>query len=234
MARKRVNTTKLEIIRCAAHLFTEVGYSATSPKMVCEQLDISTGNLTYYFPTKEHLLAEMVEILCSFQWQRMQEEEAQGNDPLRSVVLELTAIASMCEYSAIAKDFFVAVYTSPRCLELVRQNDIARAKTVFGRYCSSWSDDQFRQAETLVSGIEYATMMTTAASPPLSVRIHGAINTVLGIYQVPVGKRMTVIGEALTMDFQTVGQQALTSFKDFVTKTGEQMLEELLRSRYGL
>ncbi len=234
MARKHVNTTKLEIVRCATKLIMEVGYSATSPKMVCDQLDISTGNLTYYFPTKEHMLAEMVDMLCSFQWQRIQEEEERGSDLLRSIALELTAIASMCEYNDIARDFFHAVYTSPRCLDIVRKNDISRAKSVFYHYCSDWSDDQFREAETLVSGIEYATIMTTETSPPLNMRIHGALHAILGIYRVPDGKRLTVAGEALSMDFEAVGRQTLASFKDFVAKTGEQMLDDLIRSRYTM
>ena len=67
MARRRVNTTKFEIIQQATKLFLEKGYSTTTPKDVSEALNISTGNLTYYFPTKGHLLAVLIEMLCQFQ-----------------------------------------------------------------------------------------------------------------------------------------------------------------------
>ena len=57
MARRRVNTTKLEIVQTATKMFLEKGYTATSIKTIADALDMSTGHLTFYFPTKEHLLA---------------------------------------------------------------------------------------------------------------------------------------------------------------------------------
>ena len=72
MARRHINTTKYEIIRTGTRLFLEKGYSATTPKLICDELDISTGNLTYYFPTKEHLLAVLADMLCKFQGKMLQ------------------------------------------------------------------------------------------------------------------------------------------------------------------
>ena len=53
MARRRANTTKLEIIQVATQMFMERGFTETSAKAVSDKLDISTGNLTFHFPTKE-------------------------------------------------------------------------------------------------------------------------------------------------------------------------------------
>jgi AcrR family transcriptional regulator len=58
MARQRIKTTRIDIIRYATSLFLEQGYTAASTKQIAEALDIGTGNLTYYFPTKEHLLGK--------------------------------------------------------------------------------------------------------------------------------------------------------------------------------
>ncbi|MBQ6850536.1 MAG: TetR/AcrR family transcriptional regulator [Oscillospiraceae bacterium] len=55
MARVSRSTTRTEIIQVACEYFFEKGYSATSPKMIASALDISPGNLTDHFPTKEHL-----------------------------------------------------------------------------------------------------------------------------------------------------------------------------------
>ena len=62
MARRRVKRTRLDIIQCATTMFLEQGYTASSAKQIADELDIATGNLTYYFPTKEHMLAELVDI----------------------------------------------------------------------------------------------------------------------------------------------------------------------------
>lgn len=78
LAKRRANTTRAQIVSTATRLFLERGYSATSPKAICEELNLSTGNLTYYFQTKEHLLAVLVEMLCRFQWKWVQDTVQEG------------------------------------------------------------------------------------------------------------------------------------------------------------
>jgi AcrR family transcriptional regulator len=48
-------------------MFLEQGYTATSTKQIADELDIVLGNLNYHFPSKEHLLAELADMLCNFQ-----------------------------------------------------------------------------------------------------------------------------------------------------------------------
>lgn len=229
MARRRVNTTKYEIIRQATELFLEKGYSATTPKLICDALDISTGNLTYYFPTKEHLLAVLVEMLCSFQGNTMQSMvHEDGITSLLAVCLELTTMASMCEDSEIAKDLFLSAYSSPMCLEIIRKNDTQRAMLVYREFCPEWSDQQYAEAEILVSGIEYATLMTTCNAVPLETRITGALNNIMMIFNVPEQIRKQKIGKVLAMDYRTLGGQVLENFKQFVAQTNEQTFEALL------
>lgn len=229
MARRRVNTTKYEIINTATELFLERGYSATTPKMICDMLDISTGNLTYYFPTKEHLLAELVDILCKYQWKLMEDEAKDGHSSVMALCLELLTIASACEQDEVAKDFFLASYRSELCMELIRKNDKERAQKVFGQYCSDWTEEYFSEAEALVSGIEYATLLTTASSAPLEVRVEGALNTILSIYNVPEEVREQKVKRVLAMDYRALGLYTLKKFKKFVKQTNEQTFEGIQR-----
>lgn len=221
--------TKLEIIQVAAHKFLEKGYSNTSLKEICDPLKMSTGNLTFYFQTKEHLLAELVDILCNFQRKMMEVEAKEGFSSLMSVCLELTAMAAMCEEDAVARDFYLSAYTSPLCLDIVRQNDARRAKDVFAPYCSHWSDSQFTEAEALVSGIEYATMMTTESSAPLELRITGALNAIMMIYNVPEETRKIKISKVLKMNYLELGQRMLKEFREHVEKTTKQAFLDLLK-----
>ena len=68
MARRTAYTTRKEIIQVATKKFLELGYSNRSAKTISEEVGISTGNLTFHYPTKEHLLAKLTEMLCDFQW----------------------------------------------------------------------------------------------------------------------------------------------------------------------
>ena len=231
MSRRRVNTTKHEIVRVASKLFLETGYSATSPKLVCEELDISTGNLTYYFPTKEHLLAVVVEMLCDFQRKMMDLEAQEGYSSVMAICLELMAMASMCEEDEIAKDLYIASYTSPLTLDIIRKNDAARSKEVFKDYCPDWTDENFAEAEVLVSGIEYATLMTTDSGVSLETRIAGALNNILTIFNVPEEMRKMMIGKVLAMDYRAIGRRVLREFRKFVEDSNDHLLDELLHAR---
>ena len=227
----KIKTTKLDIIRCASELFFEQGYSATSPKNICEALDISTGNLTYYFPTKEHLLAVFTEMLCDFQRDMMEQEAHEGVSSVLATCLELTTMTAMCEESEIAKDFYLSSYTSPLCLSIIRKNDAKRNKRVFKEYCPDWSDEQFAEAEIIVSGIEYATLMTTHDPVSLEARITGALNNILMVYCVPEEIRTTKIQKALSIDYRKIGQRVLREFKTFIAKENETALEELISAK---
>ena len=210
-------------------MFLEQGYSATSPKHIVNALQTGTGNLTYYFPTKEHLLAVLVDMLCDFQWRMMEREADDGISSIMAICLELAAMAAICETDPVAKDFYTSSYASPMCLEIIRKNDTARAKCVFADFCPNWTDEQFAEAEVLVSGIEYATLMTAGDPVSLETKIAGALNAILQIYQIPADIRKMKIQRVLQMDYRTIAQRTLIAFKHFVDRTNEQALEQLHR-----
>lgn len=229
MARiNRAMLTKAEIVQVATRLFLENGYTSTTAKAVCDELQMSKGNLTFHYPTKEHLLAVLVEMLCSFQWEMMEQEANDCYSSIMAICLELTAMASMCETDEIAKDLYISAYTSPMSLEIIRRNDARRARMVFAEYCQDWTEEQFAEAETLVSGIEYATLMTTADSPPIDVRIAGALELILTIYNVPEDIRKVKVSKVLATDYRGVGQRILRDFTEYVEKTSYAALEELI------
>ena len=229
MAHKRKsNTTKLEIIQVASKMFLERGYSKTTIKAMADELDISSGHLMFYFPSKEHLLAVLVDKLCDFQWKMMQSAVEEGKTSLMAICLELAAMASMCEDDEIAKDFYLSAYSHPATLGIIRRNDTERAKMVFAEYCPNWEDVFFVEAEILVSGIEYATLMTTDDSVTLDVRIAGALNNILTTYNVPEKTRRMKIDKVLAMDYHELGKHILKEFKEYVEEANEQAFEELL------
>ncbi len=225
----RINTTKYEIIQTASKLFLEKGYSETSPKMICDELGISTGNLTYYFPTKEHLLAELVRLLCSYQHDVIVSETDDGTSEILAVCLEFATMAAASERDPIIKDFFIAAYSNPMSLDIIRKNDAERAKKVFAKYRPEWSDAQFTEAEILVSGIEYATLMTTDDSVGIEARVTGALNNILRIYGVPEDLREAKINKVYERDYKDISKNVLAGFRKYVKKVNEQIFIEMLR-----
>ena len=117
--KKRPNT-RLQIIQLAAKLFFEQGYTQTSANQIAKTLDLSPGNITFYFPTKDHLLAVLVDELSDFQKMIMEQAAQEGKSSLLAYCLELTAMSSACEESEVARDFFASTYSSPLTLGLIR------------------------------------------------------------------------------------------------------------------
>lgn len=221
--------TKLEIITEATKQFLEKGYTNTSANAVAKALDMSQGNLTFHYPTKEHLLAILVDKLCDFQWKRMEQEANDGISSVLAICLELTAMASACESDETIKDFFLSAYSSPLSLDIIRKNDAKRAKEVFGSYLPDWTDEQFAEAEILVSGIEYATLMTAGDPVPLETRIAGALNNILGIYGVPEETRQIKLQKVFAMDYITLGKRVLDEFKQYVTDANDEAFQALIK-----
>jgi len=228
----RKELTRSEIVRVAANCFLNDGYTKTTVNSLCKKLNMSPGNLTFHFPAKEQLLAELVEMLCKYQWKLMEEEARDGYSSIMAICLELLTIASACEQDEVAKDFFLSSYRSELCMELIRKNDTQRAKEVFGKYCPQWSDAYYSEAEILVSGIEYAVLFASSNSVPLEIRVGGALRTILSIYNVPKEIRDEKIKKVLSMNYQKLGLDTLKKFRQFVDQTTEQALFDLLKRKH--
>ena len=227
----RAELTRNEIIRVAANRFLNDGYTKTTVASLAKTLGMSTGNMTFYFPSKDRMLAALVELLVKYQRQLMEDEIKDGYDPITAVCLELLTIASACEQDEVAKDFFISSYTSPVCLEVIRKNDIKRAKEVFKGYCSDWTDERFAEAETLVSGIEYATLQLTNSSASFEARVSGALEFILTIYNIPKELRSPMIEKVLAVDYKALGLRVLKDFRVYVDKETEQMLVGLMKRK---
>ena len=228
--KKRVDT-RLQIIQLAARLFIDDGYSNTSFAKIGKMLDLSTGNITFYFKSKEHLLAVLVDELFDFQNLMMDHAADEGASSLLAYLLELTAIAAICEEDEAARDFYTAAYSSELILELIRENDTQKTKAVFAPFCPDWTDEQWAATENIVSGIEYATIMTREEDTPLPMQIERTLNAIMLLYGVPEDLRKTKIEKVLAMDYRALGRRILAEFKEYIEKVNEENLKLAVRQK---
>ncbi len=231
MARvKRESPTRLAIIQVAIELFFEKGFSNTTAATVCRKAEIGTGNLTFYFPTKEHILDVLVTMMCDYQWKIMGEATDEGNSSLLCYCLELATMAAISEESPQMHDFYVSAYSHPMTLESIRANDVEKMKRVFGAFCPDWTEEQFVEAEAIVSGIEYATLMTTQHSASLPIRVEGALDAIMKLFCVPEEFRKMKVKKVLAMDYRAIGRHILEDFRQYVSETNEKAITDLLQT----
>lgn len=215
----------MEIIRLGTKLFIEDGYSKTTIKKISKTLDISPGNITFYFPTKEHLLSVLVDELFEFQSILMEHAAEEGKTSLLAYCLELTAIAVACEENNVARDFYISAYTSPMTLQRIRENDVIKTKMVFEEFCAGWSEERWIEMENIVSGIEYALIMTREDKTPLPIQISHTLDAIMLLYEVPSELRKKKIEKVLSMDYCGLGRRILGEFKTYIESKNESIEE---------
>lgn len=228
--KKRPNT-RLQIIQLAGRLFIEDGYAATSLTKIAKILDLSTGNITFYFKSKDQLLAVLVKELFDFQDLLIQQAKCEGDSALLAYCLELTTMAAICEEDEATRSIFAAAYSSPVTLALIRENDTRKTKEVFHPFRPNWTDAQWAATENIVSGIEYATIMTREEDTPLPMQIERVLQAILLLYGVPDELRQAKIEKILSMDYRALAHQTLCAFKAYIDQVNEQNLEEWVRGK---
>lgn len=222
--KKRPNT-RLQIIQLAARLFLEDGYAATSLPKIGRLLNLSTGNITFYFKSKDHLLAVLVEGLFEFQNIMIRNASCSGHSTLLAYCLELASMVAVCEEDEAIRSVFASAYSSETTLSLIRKNDTAKTKTVFASYRPDWTEIQWVATENIVSGIEYATIMTREQDIALDMQIERTLNAIMLLYGVPDELRETTIQKVLSMDCRGLGHRFLEDFKKYIDQVNEQNLE---------
>lgn len=205
--------TRYKILLCATKLFLEKGYTNTYVTNITNMLKISTGNLTFHFPTKEHILAELIGELNAFQKQTESGMEQTGYGLPIAYLQELAMFASVCEENPNIRDLVIAAYTHTLSLEIIRENDTIRTKHTFGEFCTNWTDEHFIQAENVVSGIEYAMYrLENTQDISFEQRVTSGIDAIMKIYEVPEHIRQRIVAEVMSSDYRDRGSHMFEEF----------------------
>lgn len=226
MARENKINTKLEIKQVALHFFLEKGFTNVAVSEISKEIGISKGNFTFHYATKEHLLTELIEDLCAFQWLVMK-REVEKNNSLIAYLFELTTMAGSCYNNPVARDLYVSAYTHPMSLRTIRENDTEKTKRIFKEYCPDWTEKDFALAENIVSGMEYAMFVTEHEEKiTLDEKITATLDAIMKLYNVPKDIREESLEQVLAMDYRKIGQRILKEFSDYVDELNQKELEE--------
>ena len=230
--RKNPVNHRLLIIQEAARMFVEDGYTRSSISKLAQNLNLSLGNITFHFKTKEHLLEVLVSELCDYQQLLLEEYAEEGKSSLLAYCLELTAMTAVCEESEVARDFYAASYASALTLSRIRENDVEKVKKIFAQYHTDWTHEQWVATENIVSGIEYSTIMTREETTPLALQIEKTLDTILYLFGVPKELRKSKIEKVLSMDYRAIGHRLLKEFPAYVMKTNTENVQNFTHDKH--
>lgn len=227
MEQKHRGNTKLQIISLGTKMFLEKGYSGTSSSLIASELGISKGNLTFHFPTKEHLLYEMVKMLTDFQWNIITEMENNHMSKLERYCSEIAIQIAICEDSEVARDFYLSAYSSPMTFEHIKDWTHRKNFLIFNERLPEWSLKDFREVENLTSAIEGGIIREPCTERfTLERKIMVTLDNLLKIYNIEEDERKTVIDEILKIDYRREGRRVLAEFAEYVEHINEEALED--------
>lgn len=230
---QRNRPTRELILQTGMRLFLEQGYTTTHTSHVTKKLGISPGNLTFYFPTKEHLLAQLVEDLCAFQWMIMEQTHSEGKTYLLSYCMELASMAALCQQSPNGRDFYLSSYTHPLSLAIIRHHDTQKTRRVFGEFCPAFSDKDFADMGNLVSGIVYGMLSTPAEdAAALDRTVCLALDSILMLYRVPKALREDKIAKVMASNYRKNSLTLLQDFVNYVEAINAKALEAAQKQKH--
>ena len=226
----RRTDTSLRIIQAFAKSFLENGYSKTSTKKIADEMKLSPGNITFYFPSKEDILAVVVDDLVDFEYMFMEDTMNGGADSMFSYALVISTVAALCQIEPAARDLLLASYTHQSSIDIIRERDTHKVKKIFGKYQPDWTDVQWRATENIAFGIEYATFVTRDKEVPFEVQVSNSLNTIMFLYGVPAEDRDELLKKISDIDCRALGKEAFAKFCDYITTTHERNIRH--HSRY--
>lgn len=218
--------TKEMIVQIASKLYLEKGFAETSNKEICEILKISPGNLTFHYPQREHVLTEFVKELCDFQWRMIEVLEQEDKSSLLALCIEFATNAAIAEESKAMRDIYIASYTHPMPLAIIRENDTKKTQQIFAEFNPDWTEEQYMVMENLYSAIEYG-MFSSAGQDGISLdmRVACGLDAALRLYNVPESLRNQKLEKIIAMDYRSFGRKILSDFKDYITAVNWQAVE---------
>ena len=224
--RRKNNSTKIEVIKVAMNMFLEKGYYHTSIKNIGDELEMSSGHIMFYFPTKEHLLLELVSCLCNYQKMMIQDAMKEGISSLTAMGTELLVMANIADKNDILKEFYIAAYTHPLTLDYIQKNDTDRSKIIYKEYCINWSNEQFEEMEIMASGLEYSMNAGPSNFSAIS-RVPGVLRTIMGLYNVPEDIKEETIRKVLATEVvNEISKEIGQGFKKYIEEMTESLMEE--------
>lgn len=232
MARRKANITKLEILQVATRMFLEKGFTNTSVKAISNELDISTGNLTFHYHTKEDILLELAKEITDFHMRSIEKVQSDGYDDLFAYCWEVTLQITLCEENPQINDLYLAIYSHPTTLLFVKDWTAEKNYRILGERLSDWTIEHFRIIENVTCCIERSALTEPCTEAyTLEDKIRLTLTCLLKIYDISKEEREEVIGEILKTDYRKTGNDLLKQFTKYIEKHNQQIIQEAINER---
>lgn len=217
MAHRENNATQQAIIDVAMKKFLIYGFRKTSAKMICNELGISPGNLTFWYPTKADILLEFAKRIMSYHTKFILYNKDNGKDDLFTYCIEIIVQIALCEERENIRDIYYSMYSEPLTLSYLKDWTAEKNLNVLGSYLPEWDLKRFRRAANVTCCIERSALAEPCTDEyTLEDKIWLTLTCLLKIYDFGKEEREKVISEILATDYQKIKNEMLKQLDRFL------------------
>lgn len=152
--RKTTVETKNKILSVCVRLFLEQGYKETSVSQIVQEAQVARGSYQNIFPTKDAILAELVEVMFEGQFMIARSSvDASSLSPLYVYAIETTIQLTLTEHNENLREIYLEAYSSPKTSDYIYQRTAVELKKIFSSYLPWLSESDFYEMEIGSAGI---------------------------------------------------------------------------------
>ena len=203
----------------ATRLFLEKGFRNTSAKMICEQVGISPGNLTFWFPSKADILLEFTKKIMSYHTKFIEYNKNKKEENLYTYCLEIVVQIALCEEKENIRDIYYSMYSDPLTMSYLKDWTAQKNLDILGPYLSEWDLKRFRRTANVTCCIERSALAEPCTEEyTLDDKIRLTLTCLLKIYDIEKNARDKVIDEILATDFKKIKSNMLKQLDEYLGK----------------
>ena len=224
MAHRENNATQQAIIDSATRNFLVNGFRKTSAKMICEDVGISPGNLTFWYPTKADMLLEISKRIMSYHTKFIEYNKSKDTDALYTYCLEIVVQIVLCEERENIRDIYYSMYSEPLTLAYLKDWTAEKNLGVLGSYLPDWDLKRFRRAANVTCCIERSALAEPCTEDyTLEDKIWLTLTCLLKIYDFDKEQREKVITEILATDYRKIKDGMLKQLDEYLVAGCKQL-----------
>jgi AcrR family transcriptional regulator len=217
MAHRENNATQQAIIDSAVRNFLTNGFRNTSAKMICNDVGISPGNLTFWFPTKADILLEFTKKIMNYHKKFIEYNKSKGAENLYTYCLEIVVQTALCEERENIRDIYYSMYSEPLTMAFLKDWTAEKNLDILGSYLPDWDLTRFRRATNVTCCIERSALSEPCTEDyTLEDKIWLTLTCLLKIYDFEKEDRETVISQILATDYHKIKNEMLKQLDEFL------------------
>lgn len=219
MAHRENNATQQAIIDSAIRNFLVNGFHHTSAKMICEDVGISPGNLTFWFPAKADILLEFTKKIMSYHTKFIEHNKNKGTEDIFTYCLEIVVQIALCEERENIRDIYYSMYSEPLTMAYLKDWTSEKNLDILGSHLPDWDLKDFRRVANVTCCIERSALAEPCTEDyTLEDKIQLTLTCLLKIYDFEKDERERVIEAILATDYHKIKAGMLKQLDEFLKR----------------